>query len=225
MKISESTYEFLTEIKDNNNKIWFDTNKKRYISARNEFIDFLTAFMLRVNKFETLPVQDPAKCLYRIYRDVRFSPNKEPYKSHMAAIVSRGGQPKKCMFYIHLQAGETFVGGGMYDPAPEVLKAIRQEIHYNGHTLESLISSKSFKSCFGELYNEGKLKKAPKGYDPAHPHIELLKYKHYLVGRNCKDEVAVSEKFMDFCVETYKASMGFYSFIDGAVLNAESEQK
>ena len=97
MKISESTYEFLTEIKDNNNKIWFDTNKKRYISARNEFIDFLTAFMLRVNKFETLPVQDPAKCLYRIYRDVRFSPNKEPYKSHMAAIVSRGGQPKKCM--------------------------------------------------------------------------------------------------------------------------------
>ena len=141
MKISESTYEFLTEIKDNNNKIWFDTNKKRYISARNEFIDFLTAFMLRVNKFETLPVQDPAKCLYRIYRDVRFSPNKEPYKSHMAAIVSRGGQPKKCMFYIHLQAGETFVGGGMYDPAPEVLKAIRQEIHYNGHTLESLISS------------------------------------------------------------------------------------
>ena len=222
MKISASTFEFLEELKQNNNRPWFEANKKRYLEARSEFVVFLTEFILKAGKIDHLPVQDPAKCIFRIYRDVRFSHNKDPYKVNLAAVVNRGPEQKKCMMYINLQPGESYVGGGMYEPTPEGLKAIRQEIHYNGEQLEKIVSAKGFKTMFGGIYEEGKLKKAPKGYDPAHPHIELLKFRHYVIGRDCPDDVVLSDNFMEYCLDTLKASLPFYSFIDGAILNSES---
>jgi uncharacterized protein (TIGR02453 family) len=214
MRIAADTFHFLAELKENNNKAWFEKNKKRYLAARGNFTEFIAVMMERISKIEKIPVQDPAKCLYRIYRDVRFSPNKDPYKSHMAALVQRGLQPRKCAWYVHIQPGESITGGGMYDPRPEELKAIRQEIHYHGESLQKIISSKKFKELFGEIWSEDKLKKAPQGYSTDHPYIELLKYKHYLIAKDFTDEEVMSEDFLDLAVMTYKASQEFFEFID-----------
>lgn len=217
MKISGDTFKFLGELKENNNKTWFENNRKRYLAAKENFTEFVTILMERMGKIEKLPVQDPARCIYRIYRDVRFSPNKDPYKSHLAALIHRGLQPRKCAWYVHIQPGESIAGGGMYDPKPEELKAIRQEIHFNGQALQTILSAKNFKKYFSEIWAEDKLKKAPQGFPPEHPYIELLKYKHYLIARDFTDQVVMSEEFLDITVDTYKASLEFFGFIDNGL--------
>jgi uncharacterized protein (TIGR02453 family) len=219
--LNPDTFSFLTGIQENNNKIWFEANKPRYIDVRKQFIDFISELIVNIAKIEKIPVQDPAKNVFRIYRDVRFSKNKDPYKNNMGGWISRGESPRTASFYIHLQPGESFIGGGMYDPTPEELKAIRREIHFQGDALQKIVDSKTFKSEFGGIFVEDKLKKAPQGFQTDHPHIELLKFKHYVVGKPVSEEDMLSEKFMDTCLKTYANSLDFFRFLDNAILNKE----
>ncbi len=215
--IHPDTFPFLREIQENNHKQWFEANKERYTRARKQFISFIGELIVRLNKIETLPVQDPARNVFRIYRDVRFSKNKDPYKNNLGGWISRGESPRTASFYIHLQPDDCFIGGGMYDPTPEELKAIRQEIHFHGDTLNKIVNAKKFKADFGGIFAEDKLKKAPQGYSPDHPHIELLKFKHYVIGKPVTEEQILSDDFLDLCIETYKNSLDFFHFLDQAI--------
>lgn len=222
IRIHPDTFNFLNELQANNNRPWFEANKSRYTEARNQFVRFIGELSERVSKIEKIPIQNPAKNVFRIYRDVRFSKNKDPYKLNFGGWIDRGTKPSAATFYIQLQPGVSFIGGGIYMPTPAELKAIRREIHFQGDKLQKIIDSKAFMLEFGGLYEEGKLKKSPKGFEPDHPYIELLKFRHYVISKNITDDVILSEQFIDVCVNSYNNCLSFFHFLDNAILNSES---
>ncbi|HEX4888278.1 MAG TPA: DUF2461 domain-containing protein [Luteibaculaceae bacterium] len=205
---------FFNELKANNSKTWFDANKNRYEEIKSEFTQFMSEFLQRIQSFDDILPVEPKKTIFRIYRDVRFSKDKTPYKTHIAAVIDRGQKwQNKCGFYIHIEPGNVFVGGGAWEPNKESLKAIRQEIDYNGDELLGIVNTPEFIETFGSMGGD-KLKKAPKDYDPNHTHIEFLKHKQFLISRKFSDKDAQQPDFLDQLVQTYQRSIPFFNYFD-----------
>lgn len=173
------TLEFLNQLKENNNKIWFDAQKPEFEKAKTEFADFIGEVLKGLQSFdEKLMNMQPKDGIYRIYRDVRFSTDKTPYKTHFGAFFAAGGKKSNGPgYYIHIEPSGSFVGGGMYLPESPILQKIRQEIDYNGKKLKDILGKPSFKAFYPSLWEEGKLSRPPKGYEPDNEYIELLKLK------------------------------------------------
>lgn len=173
------TLDFLSQLKENNNKPWFEAHKAEFEKAKAEFAVFITEVLKGIQSFDSKIEGLNAKDgIYRIYRDVRFSTDKTPYKSHFGAYFAEGG--KKSLgpgYYIHVEPKSIFVGGGIYMPEAPILQKIRQEIDYNGEKLMAILEKPSFKRHFPALMQEGKLARPPKGYAPENEFIELLKLK------------------------------------------------
>lgn len=182
--LQPSTLKFLKDLKKNNNKPWFNANRKSYDAAKLDFIAFIDAVIEKHGKKDPSIVHLAAKdCIFRINRDVRFSKDKSPYKSNMGASINSGG--KKSMtagYYFHCEPGAAFVGGGLYMAPPDQIKNVRQEIDYNWKEFQKIIHSKKFKAVFGDLSTEGdmKLSRPPKGYEAENPAIEYLKLKSWV---------------------------------------------
>ena len=205
---------FFKELKENNHKPWFEANKDRYNDIKDEFTLFMAEFLERIQTLDKLPPIEPKKTIFRIYRDVRFSKDKTPYKTHIAAVIDRGNNwHNKCGFYIHIEPGNSFVGGGAWEPTKDALKAIRQEIDYNSSPLSELLDNIDFKTMFGNIAGD-KLKTVPRDYAPSHPNIELLKHKQFLISRKFSDAEVASHHFMDELVATYQASLPFFNYFD-----------
>ncbi len=205
---------FFTELKDNNNKPWFEANKDRYQLIKDEFTLFMAEFLERIKTFDKIPELDPKKTIFRIYRDVRFAKDKTPYKTHIAAVIDRGKDwHSKCGFYIHIEPGNSFVGGGAWEPTKESLKAIRQEIDYNPEPLLELLSSKAFTNTYGNISGD-KLKLMPKDYPTDHKHAELLKHKQFLFSKKFTDLEIVDKHFIDKLVDCYKVALPFFNYFD-----------
>lgn len=212
--ISPKYYPFFKELRENNNKPWFEQNKDRYNEIKEEFVLFMTDFIDRIKTLEELPPLEPKKTVFRIYRDVRFAKDKTPYKTHIASVIDRGRDwHTKCGFYIHIEPGNSFVGGGAWEPSKEALKAIRQEIDYNPSELMAVLNSPAFVSNYGRISGD-KLKTTPKDYDAAHPQIELLKHKQYLFSRKFSDNEVVDKNFMNELVSCYEAALPFFNYFD-----------
>ena len=180
--IETSTLTFLKSLALNNNREWFSVHKNDYDLARENVFQFTSAVIAGLSKFDSgIPAElQPKDCVMRIYRDIRFSNDKTPYKTNFGIAISANGKNFKGPgYYIHIQPGSSFVAGGSWFPAAEELKAIRQEIDYNGSDLRTIVDSSSFKSVFGELDREGALKTTPKGYPTDHEYIEWLKLKSF----------------------------------------------
>jgi len=203
--ISSSTFRFLKDVKENNNREWFQANKQEYENARTDVLNFTAGIIKELAKADiTIPADlDPKSCVMRIYRDIRFSKNKTPFKTNFGiAISSNGKNFKGPGYYIHLEPGKSFIAGGTWFPESDELKSIRQEIDYNSSDWHEIVDEKAFRDEFGELDTEGKLKTVPKGYSSDHPDIEYLKLKSFTAGRQLSDkellkadsEVFVSEK-------------------------------
>jgi uncharacterized protein (TIGR02453 family) len=176
--IDKSTMKFLKDLKKNNNKDWFDENRKQYQIAKDDFAEFVASLLEDIAKFDPRLKGTEAKdCIFRIFRDVRFSKDKTPYKSHFGANMAPGGRKGFLGgYYLHVDtAGESMIAGGSYHPEPDQLAAIRQEIDYNIKEFKAILNKKDFKTNFGELEDFDKLKRVPKGYDADHPEAELLK--------------------------------------------------
>jgi uncharacterized protein (TIGR02453 family) len=147
-------------------------------------------------------------CVYRFNRDIRFSNDKSPYKSHFGAFIVRGGKKngdKYAGYYMHIEPGKNIIAGGAYMPPSPWLKAIREKIDEEPGTLLKIIHDKGFIKYFGAIEEDDKLKKAPKGYPSDHPNVELLKLKSYLVVNNVKDDFVLSDKYFDHLVSVFKA--------------------
>lgn len=181
---------FLKDIARNNNREWFEKNKPVYLSAKAEFENFLVDVHMELLKFdESLAGLNPRKIAFRIYRDVRFSKDKRPYKVNMGAGFSpKGKMEQEPGYYVHLEPGKSFVAGGIYMPNPENLAKIRQEIDYNAKPLLSILNDKTFKKYFDGLADWDRVKTAPKGYPKDHPQIELLKNKSFVVSHAFTDD-------------------------------------
>lgn len=179
----KSIFNFLNQLQANNTKEWFDANRKEYEVIKEQLKTAAADMIARMTSFdENIGALEPKNCLFRINRDVRFSPNKMPYKINMAMGFSKGG--KKSMYadyFFQMQPNnESFVAGGLYGPPSDVVKKIRDEIDYNPKEIEKIISATAFKKYFGQMSGD-KLVKPPKGYDASHPSIELLKHKSFLM--------------------------------------------
>jgi uncharacterized protein (TIGR02453 family) len=210
---------FLKDIAKNNNREWFEKNKARYLEVKEKYEDFLEALHKELLKFdESLAGLNPRKLGFRIYRDVRFSKDKRPYKVNMGAGFSPGGKMmQEPGYYIHIEPGKSFIAGGMYMPTPENLAKIRQEIDYNSKSILKILNDKSFKKLFEGLDDFDKLKTMPKGYPKDHPQIELLKHKSYIVSHQFTDKEVTDKKFISNVAAACKQIKKLNDYLIGAI--------
>jgi uncharacterized protein (TIGR02453 family) len=213
MAISKDSFHFLEKLKLNNNKPWFEKNRPLYEKARAEYLSFVTALMAGIRKIEAIPEKEPAKYIQRIYRDIRFSKDKTPYKSHFSSIIDRGPENKNCPVYLHIQPGKSMFGGGIWDPSAETLRMIRQEIDYNSAGLKKITHAKEFLKLFGKI-SGAKLSRPPKGYSADNPNIEILKFKQLYVERHFDDNLVLSKQLIPEILKTYKAALPFFHYFD-----------
>ena len=214
--ISKESFQFLQQLALNNNKPWFEKNRTRYEKARAEWIAVVGKVVEGILKIEAIPEKEPAKFVHRIYRDIRFSKDKTPYKKFFSAIIERGPEDRKCPLYLQFQPGRSMIGGGIWDPLPETLKKIRQEIDYNAIGLKKIIHSKEFLKYFGKISGD-RLSRPPKGYEPDNPNIEILKFKQLFVQRMFDDELMLSKQLIPEIIKSYKAALPFFNFFDVAM--------
>ncbi len=212
----QKTTSFLKNIKSNNNRDWFEKNKDRYLEAKEEHEIFIDKIIKGVAKFDKkIPSEMKAKdCVFRIYKDVRFSKDKTPYKTNFGASINPGGKKSLVAgYYLHIEPGASFIAGGVWMPEPEMLNAIRQEIDYNSDPFFKIIKSASFKKYFKGLDEEGKLKSAPKGFDKDHPHIEILKNKHFIVSHLISDKQLTEKNIDTIIIAGFKAMHPFLEYL------------
>jgi len=216
--ISTPTLQFLADLKANNERDWFAANKPRYVAAHQEFLQFTDALIAGIGQFDPGVARFSAKdCVFRIYRDVRFSKDKSPYKTQFGAYVAAA--PKKSEihtragYYLHVEPGAAFLAGGAYLPESPWLKAIRQEIAYCTEEFSGILGSPEFKKYFGDIEGE-KLVRPPKDYTADHPAIELLKHKSFVASHKCTDEQVLSGSFLQHCTEVFRALHPFNQFLN-----------
>lgn len=217
--IQSSTLKFLSAIKKNNNREWFLANKKEYDAAKSDFIEFVQQLITGIAAFDKRVAGLEAKnCVFRINRDVRFSHDKSPYKTNMGASISPGGKKSPAAgYYFHVEPGDSFVAGGMFQPEPDKLKVVREDILYEPDEFKKIIGSKDFKKHYSKLWDEGKLKTAPKGFDKEHPDIELVKFKSYIVLKNISDKEVLDKNMLKNALEAYKALKPMNDFLNKSI--------
>lgn len=212
----QQTVDFLKKLKTNNNKEWFDKNKEKYLAAKEEFEIVVGKLIKGIHKFDKMlsPDLKAKDCTFRIYKDVRFSKDKSPYKTNMGASINPGGRKSLVAgYYLHTEPGQSFLAGGVYMPEPELLNAIRQEIDYNPAPFLKILSSAAFKKYFKGLDEEDKLKSAPKGFDKEHPQIELLKNRHFVVSHPISDKQLLAKDLPEFVLGGFKAMYPFLEYL------------
>ena len=219
--IEKSTLAFLRDLGKNNNKEWFDENRKRYETERKRFIEFIQQTIDTIAKFDkSIAGVEASKSIFRINRDIRFSNDKSPYKTNFGASIKKGGKQNRFVgYYVHLQPGQIFAGGGLYAPEPDALKAVRDEIYFNLPEFEKILNHKTFRSEFSGLDDIEKLKTAPKGYEKDHPSIPYLQHKHFVVSRGFTDAEATSPDFPKQLEKLFKAQQPFVDFVNRAIDN------
>lgn len=217
--IKPETLAFISDVAANNNREWFAENKERYEVAKADVLAFVDQLIPHLAAADPeFSVDTPSKkCLLRIYRDVRFSKNKDPYKNNYGIFFAvKGKGVNEPGYYLHIQPGGCFFAAGLWMPEAADLKKIREEIDYNTSEFLDIIEAKNFKSTF-QLSEEDKLKKAPKGYETDHPQIELLKLKSFIATFPIKDEELLNAGIVDKLKKAFKSVHPFIVFLRKAV--------
>ena len=215
----QPTLKFLKALAKNNDRLWFEKNKGTYLEAKEQFEVFVGKFLQELISFNPeLAGLNPKKLPFRIYRDVRFSKDKSPYKTNMGAGFSPNSKlVEEPGYYLHIQPGGCFVAGGIYMPNPENLSKIRQEIDYSGDRLEKILSDKKFKKWFKGFSEWDKLKTVPKGYAKDHPRIDWLKNKSFIVSHAFTDAEVTDKKFLKKLTEASQAMKPLVEFLKEAI--------
>ncbi len=208
MTISPDTLQFLKDLAANNDRDWFAANKPRYQAAWEDMKNFVAAVDAEMSKFDVLE----GSKLFRIYRDVRFSKDKSPYKSNLSAGFKRATAKRRGGFYLHIQPGESFVGGGFWAPNPADLRRIRDEFQLDAKPIRKIIASKNFQKYFGELQGEG-VKTAPKGFSKDDPNIDLIRKKQFVVSRKFSDAEVLKPGFGKEVAQTFKAMLPYFDYM------------
>lgn len=218
--ISKVTFRFLKSLKANNSKEWFDDNRALYQVIRNEFEQFVHVIIAEIGQFDREAAQTTAKAsIFRINRDIRFTHDKNPYKTNFGAFIAKGGRKGiNAGYYIHIEPGECFLAGGIYMPSSPMLKAIREEIFDNPEEFKAIINEPVFVKNFGHYLWGEKTKTVPKGFPKDFPYIDYLKYKSYTVVKNEPDKIYWHPSFIDEVRDVFKAMKPFNAFLDRAVM-------
>jgi uncharacterized protein (TIGR02453 family) len=213
--------EFLTALKENNHKEWFDENRNWYQQSKKEFELFVSLLISEMQKIDKeIGPLETKDCTFRIFRDVRFSPDKTPYKTHMGAYIAKGGRKSPLGgYYFHLEPGNSVLAGGIWAPAAPVLKALRSDIYGLIEEFTAIVEGKEFKKQFKELDTDmGVLRSAPKDFPKDFPQINYLKYKSYTVSKPVPDHLIADEKaLLAECAEVFSTLMPLNAFFNRTI--------
>ena len=219
--LNKENIDFLNQLKQNNNRDWFLANKPVYEKNRQNVIEFADEVLSLLNQHDNIETISGKKSLYRIYRDVRFSKDKTPYKTHWAGYYKRATNLLRGGYYFHIEPGNSFVGGGFWSPNPKDLKRIRTNILEFGNELLDIVNSNEFTTNFGTLKGE-QLKTAPKGFDKNHKYINLLRYKQFLLIKPFTDKEVLQNNFALKVNDTFKAMRPFFNYMSEALTTNEN---
>ena len=214
--LQPDTVRFIERLSENNNKPWFDAHRDEYVAAKADFERFVELLMGQLVEIEPALSEQKAKdSIFRIFRDVRFSKDKTPYKGHFGVYLSRGGRKYSgAGYYLHIEpGGKSFIGGGLWMPEPSLLKAVRQEIDYNFEEFKNIINEKNFRKLFSNIEGE-RLKTLPQGYGAENPAIEYLKMKSFTAGHNLEDKELTSRGFGKKAVDVFTIMKPFVDFLN-----------
>lgn len=219
--LTNSTFEYLDLLKKNNNRDWFADNKKRFEVENKNAKNFFTEVLADLEKIDSIERMQ----VFRIYRDVRFSKDKTPYKTHFSVGFTRTKPLLRGGMYLHIEDGGSFVGGGFWEPNNEDLQRIRKELELDASELRAIINDATFKQFFKNGLEGEELKTAPKGFDKTHPDIDLIRKKQFLIGRNFSNKEVLASNFKDEVVKTFAAMRPFFDYMIDVLttdLNGES---
>ncbi|KRD11501.1 hypothetical protein ASE21_07280 [Flavobacterium sp. Root901] len=214
--IPQSSLDFLLQLKENNNKPWFDERKSEYLVELNHIQNFADALLKELSKTDVLETQSGKKSVYRIYRDIRFSKDKTPFKTFWGGSYTRATSARRGGYYFHIEKGNTFLAGGFWGPNAADLKRIRSEFAHDHESFRAILNSKTFKNTFGTLQGE-QLKTTPKGFDPDHEAIDLLRYKQFLIIKRFSDDKVLSPLFLEQALEAFKNMRPFFDYMSGVL--------
>ncbi len=223
--ISKEALQFIADLKTNNNKDWFQENKKRYESFKKDYHELIFNLLEVMKPLDkSLEILEIKNCTFRINRDIRFSKDKSPYKTNMGIWLSTNKNRKNSPgYYIHFEKGSSFIAGGVWCPEVEELKKIRKEIAYFHEDLDKIVNHKDFKKEFTAISREENnvLKKAPKGYEPEHPAIEFLKLKSFTASQKIDDNLFTDKDFVKKISQKLIALKPFNNFLNRALETEE----
>ncbi len=218
--VRPSTFQFLEQLGSNNNRDWFQAHKSEHDAARGDVLVFTGEVLRGLSAIDPLISADlrPANCVLRIYRDIRFSKDKTPYKTHFGVGISPTAKNFSGPgYYIHLEPGRSFVTAGCWMPEREALHAIRQEIDYNSVDFHEILAAPAFSRFFGGLDQEERLKTAPKGYSADHPDIEFLRLKSFTASAQVRDEVLLGDRAVSQVLVRMEALYPLMQFLRNAL--------
>ncbi|ADY30760.1 MULTISPECIES: DUF2461 domain-containing protein [Cellulophaga] len=218
--ISKNTFSFLNKLKENNTREWFLEHKEEFKIEENAFKGFITLLEEKLNEHDDI---EKSK-VFRIYRDVRFSKNKTPYKVHLAGSFTRAGARLRGGYYVHIEPGNSFIATGFWAPNKEDLFRIRKELELDASEFREAIGSKKFKAVWGELAGD-ELKRAPKGFDVEHNDIDLIRKKQYIFTKEFTDKEVLSSNFLDTVNQSFATIRPFFDLMSDVLttnLNGES---
>lgn len=217
--MNNELYNFLGELRVNNDRQWFQTNKKRYEALRKQFVADVERLIGRIAAFDPeIGGLDAQSCMYRIYRDIRFTNDKTPYKTHFGAYMTGyGGRTSPYAgYYLHIEPGNSLLSGGVWCPPADLLKRLRQDIYDNMDEFLEIIENSEFKKTFPSLVGET-LKRTPFGFPADDPHADILRHKDFVVLTERPDAFFCTDDWMDGVVEAFRVLAPFNRFLNYTV--------
>jgi len=212
-QIDKSTLKFIADLKKNNNRDWFEKNKEsRYKSAHEDMIQFMDSLITEMKKVDNIETVSGKKSLYRIYRDVRFSKNKTPYKPFFGGRIKRATSWLRGGHYVHIEPGNCFIAGGFFNPNSDDLKLIRDDIAHDAEPLRDILSDHDFKETWGTFEGDA-VKTSPRGFDSDHPDIDLIRLKQFHLSTHFSDEEALSETFIFEIVKSFLIIRPYFNYM------------
>lgn len=219
--LEPQTLKFLSQLKKNNNKPWFDSHRMQYEAARIDFSNFIQLVIDALQKSDpSLTGMSSRECMFRINRDIRFSKDKSPYKTNFGASIIRGGRKSGYAgYYFHCSPGTSFVGGGLWMPEAPALKKVRQEIDYNWDEFSGLLTDRNFKKVYGDIYqgDDVSLSTMPKGYEKDNPAAPYLKLKSFIAETRIADEDLLKGSLHKKTLAAYEALQPLLRFLNRAL--------
>jgi uncharacterized protein (TIGR02453 family) len=218
--ISKTTLDFLIKLKKNNNRDWFNEHKSSFQTEKEKATMFYNALMENLNAHDDI---EKLK-MFRIYRDVRFSKDKTPYKPHFAGHFVRGTKRLRGGYYLRIRPGESFLAGGFWGPNKEDLLRIRKEFEMDTAEIREILNAETFVKHFEKLKGNA-LKTAPRGFDKEHPDLDLIRMKQFIVTRHFTDDEVLNPNFLKEINASYKAMRPYFDYMSEILttdLNGES---
>ncbi|MFZ4524034.1 MAG: DUF2461 domain-containing protein [Chlorobium sp.] len=221
--ITDATLAFLSDLKANNDRLWFGEHKPEYQQAYSDMLETVVQLLAGISAFDkdiAISPLDPKSCIMRINRDIRFSREKSPYKTNFFAFINKGGRKSPWGgYYLHLEPGGSFAGGGIYMPEAAVLEQTRREIAAHFGEWQEILADNTFSEQFPEgVLPSGKLVRPPKGYESTNPAVEYLKFKGYYTQRFFADHEVTDPGFVAELSKVFRTVNPMVNFLNRALL-------